>query len=60
MIICRNVGTVQQIFTDEEKTNNPFPFFKSELRGSLIQLSLAEQESAKEKVLFVGRKPLWI
>ena len=60
MILCRNVGTVQQIFTDEERTNNPFPFFKSELRGSLIQLDLAEQEAAKEKVLFVGRKPLWI
>jgi len=60
MIICRSVGTVQQIFTDEEKTNNPFPFFKSELRGSLIQLNLTEGEAAKEKVLFVGRKPLWI
>lgn len=60
MIICRNVGTVQQIFTDEEKTNNPFPFFKSELRGSLVQLNLTEEEAAKEKVLFVGRKPLWI
>ncbi len=60
MIVCRNVGSVQQVFTDEERTNNPFPFLKSELRGSLIQLNLTEQEAAKEKVLFVGRKPLWI
>jgi hypothetical protein len=58
MVICHKVGTVQQIFADEEKVNSPFPFFKSELRGSLIQLDLTETEAAKEKVLFVGRKPL--
>jgi hypothetical protein len=58
MVFCRRVGTVQQIFADEEKLNSPFPFFKSELRGSLIQLNLEETEAAKEKVLFVGHKPL--
>jgi hypothetical protein len=58
MVICHKVGTVQQIFADEERVNSPFPFFKSELRGSLIQLDLTETAAAKEKVLFVGRKPL--
>jgi hypothetical protein len=58
MVFCHKVGTVQQIFADEEKVSSPFPFFKSELRGSLIQLDLTENEAAKEKVLFVGRKPL--
>jgi hypothetical protein len=60
MVFCHQVGTIGHIFKDEERTNNPFPFFKNELRGFLVELDLNEPEAAKDKVLFLGRKPLFL
>lgn len=56
MILCRKVGTVQQIFTGEESAMHPI--FKNNIRGFLIQLNLSHADSAKSKTVFLGRKPL--
>lgn len=57
MIACRKVGTVKQVFSGEEHAMHPI--FKSDLRGSLIQLDLEHPESAKSKTVFINRKPLF-
>jgi hypothetical protein len=56
MIVCRRVGTVQQIFPGEEQATHPI--FKTQIRGYLIQMDLSHPESAKSKTVFMGRKPL--
>jgi hypothetical protein len=53
---CQKVGTVSRIFSEEERAINPI--FKTDIRGTFIQLSLTEREAIKSKTLFVGRKPL--
>jgi hypothetical protein len=53
---CTKVGTVSRIFSEEERATNPI--FKTEIRGTFIQLDLTEHEAVKSKTLFVGRKPL--
>jgi hypothetical protein len=56
VILCREVGTIKQVFTSEEHGSHPI--FRTDLRGFLVQLDLDNQESAKSKTLFVNRKPL--
>jgi len=56
MILCRNVGTVKQIFAGEEQAIHPI--FKTQIRGFLIQMTLDHVESAKSKTIFLGRKPV--
>lgn len=57
MVACRKVGTVKQIFTGEEHAIHPL--FRTDVRGFLVQLSLARPESAKSKTVFINRKPLF-
>ena len=57
MVLCRNVGTVKQVFVGEE--NATHPIFKTALRGFLIQMDLSHAESAKSQTVFLGRKPLF-
>ena len=57
MIVCREVGTVSQIFAGEETAIHPI--FKTNLRGLLIQMTLERPNSAKSKTVFLGRKPLF-
>jgi hypothetical protein len=57
MVACRKVGSVKQIFTGEEHAIHPI--FRSDMRGSLIQLDLEHPESAKSKTVFLNRKPLF-
>jgi hypothetical protein len=56
MIVCEKVGTVKQTFTGEEHAIHPI--FRTDIRGSLIQLQLDHPESAKSKTVFLNRKPL--
>jgi len=56
MFACRKVGTVNQVFAGEETAVHPI--FKTNIRGFLMQMSLDNQESAKSKTVFLGRKPL--
>jgi hypothetical protein len=53
---CRKVGIVSRIFSEEERATNPI--FKTDIRGTFIQLDLTGHEAVKSKTLFVGRKPL--
>lgn len=53
---CRKVGSVSRIFSEEERATNPI--VKTDIRGTFIQLDLADHEAVKSKTLFVGRKPL--
>lgn len=59
MIICHRVGTVAHAFEASEETLFN-PVFKIPERGSIIQLELTEPTAAKNKVLFLGGKPLGI
>jgi hypothetical protein len=56
VLLCREVGTVKQVFASEEHGSHPI--FRTDLRGFLVQLDLDNQESAKSKTLFVNRRPL--
>lgn len=56
MVLCRTVGTIKRIFRDEERATHPV--LKTDIRGFLVQLDLTDADAAKDKVLFVGRKPL--
>ena len=56
MILCRQVGTVKQIYPAEEDAIHPI--FKTQIRGFLIQMNLDHPESAKSKTVFLGRKPM--
>jgi hypothetical protein len=56
MIVCRQVGTVGQLFSGEETAIHPI--FKTNIRGFLIQMNLNRAESAKSKTVFLGGKPL--
>jgi hypothetical protein len=58
MIVCRQVGTVSRVFTDEQHAMHPI--FKTDIRGTFVQLALTNQRSAKSKTLFIGGKPLGI
>lgn len=53
---CRKVGDVSRIFSEEERATNPI--FKTDIRGTFVQLDLTDHEAVKSKTLFVGRKPL--
>ena len=57
MVACRKVGTVKQIFTGEEHAIHPI--FRTDMRGSMIQMDLDRPESAKSKTVFLNRKPLF-
>jgi hypothetical protein len=57
MIVCRKVGTVNQVFAGEETAIHPI--FKTNLRGFLMQMNLDRPDSAKSKTVFLGRKPLF-
>jgi hypothetical protein len=59
MVICHRVGTVAHTFDASEETLFN-PVFKIPERGSIIQLELTEPTAAKNKVLFLGGKPLGI
>lgn len=56
MILCRKVGTLEQIFAGEEDATHPI--FKTAIRGFLIQMELDHKDSAKSQTVFLGRKPL--
>jgi hypothetical protein len=57
MVICRQVGTVKQIFSGEEHAIHPI--FRTDIRGFLIQMQLGRSESAKSKTVFLNHKPLF-
>lgn len=56
MVLCRQVGTIKQIFAGEEDATHPI--FKTTIRGFLIQMKLDQKDSAKSQTVFLGRKPL--
>lgn len=56
MVLCREVGTVKQVFAGEQDATHPI--FKTAIRGFLIQMKLDHKDSAKSQTVFLGRKPL--
>ena len=56
MMVCRVVGTVKHVFSDEQHVIHPI--FKTDIRGFFVRLELDNSESIKSKTLFLGRKPL--
>lgn len=56
MVLCRKVGTVKQIFLEEQVITHPI--FKTQVRGLTILMNLSHPESAKSRTVFLGRKPL--
>lgn len=57
LVGCYQVGTVERIFPDEEKQQNPI--FRTDMRGYLVQITLKKRNAAKSKVLFT-HKPFGI
>lgn len=55
---CRQVGTVTEVNSDEQKAVHPI--WKSDVRGFLIRVELTTADAAKSKTLFLGRKPLFL
>lgn len=58
VLFCRQVGSVKRVHRDEEIVKHPL--FKLEMRGVLAELELTVPESAKSRVVFFGRAPLFI
>jgi hypothetical protein len=56
MIFCRQTGTVERVFNEEERVTNPI--FRTDMRGFLVSLNLTNPRAVKSKTLFLGRKPL--
>ncbi|WP_311223700.1 MULTISPECIES: hypothetical protein [unclassified Acidovorax] len=55
---CRRVGTITRVHSDEERAQHPL--FRLETRGFLVELELETPQSAKSRVLFIGRAPLFL
>lgn len=58
VLLCTRVGEVQAVTHDEEKLRHPV--FPTDVRGFLVDLELTDEAAAREKVIFFGRKPLFI
>jgi hypothetical protein len=60
MFWCHEVGTVKEVLPGEVQYKHPHR--EKMLRGQLVELDLAadQMDSAREDVLFVGSKPLWL
>jgi len=56
MALCRRVGSVKQIFHEEQIISHPI--FKTQIRGLTILMELSHPDSAKSQTVFLGRKPL--
>jgi hypothetical protein len=56
MALCRQVGSVKQIFQGEQVITHPI--FKSQVRGLTILMDLSHPESGRSQAVFLGRKPL--
>lgn len=57
LIVCRQVGVIKHMFTDEERGSHPI--FHTDMRGNLAELELTNSSSFKSRTLFVHRKPLF-
>lgn len=58
IVVCKEVGTVKTVFTDEQKATHPI--FKTDLRGIFVLLNLTNAAAAKSKTIFLGHKPLFL
>jgi len=56
MLVCRRVGTVKKVFSEEEHAIHPV--FRSDMRGFLIQIDLSHPQSAESMTMMLNRKPL--
>ncbi|MDO9179459.1 MAG: hypothetical protein Q7U16_14255 [Agitococcus sp.] len=56
VLFCKKVGTVLATYTDEQLLRHPL--FRYDVRGTLIELSMTDTNAAKDKVLFVGGRPV--
>lgn len=58
VLLCHRVGSITRVHSDEERAQHPL--FRLETRGFLVELQLDEPQSAKSRVLFIGRAPLFL
>jgi hypothetical protein len=60
MFWCHSVGTVKEVLPGEVQYKHPHR--EKMMRGQLVELSLDadEVDSARDDVLFVGSRPLWL
>lgn len=55
MIICKRVGRVKALFSDEEVLPNPV--LETQMRGFLVELDLTDKDAGQSKTLMLRRKP---
>ena len=58
MIVCRRVGTVIEVLPGEVQFKHPHN--DTLLRGQMLELRMDDAAAAKNEVLFLGDKPMWI
>jgi hypothetical protein len=56
IILCRNVGTVTQVYDAEEYARHPL--FKSDIKGKFAGIDFGVKKSSESSVVFIGHKPL--
>lgn len=55
---CKKVGVVKKVHHDEERAQHPL--FHVDMRGSLVEMELTDQQAGKSRVVFIGRAPLFL
>lgn len=58
MLLCRRVGTVVTVLSAE--VSNKHPIRNEMLRGQLVHVELSDPLAAKQRLLFVNRRPLFL
>ena len=56
VIVCRQVGTMTQVYDAEQYARHPF--FKTDIKGKFVEIRFTSTESSESSILFLGHKPL--
>jgi hypothetical protein len=62
VIVCRQVGTITDIYSDEQVIDFPMfnVRFSRTVRGFFVKLDMTEPSSMSSPIVFVGGKPLFL
>lgn len=62
VMICRKVGTISEIYSDEQVIDFPMfnVRFSRTVRGFFVKLDMSEPSSMSSPIVFVGGKPLFL
>jgi hypothetical protein len=60
-VICRRVGEIARVYSDEEREQNPIsiPLLSTTIRGVIARMNLRDPSAAKSQTLFLHRAPFF-